>query len=404
MNSSPFKKIVILTLLLAQPALSQERFIPSMNEVVVNESIHSVGVRTGELRLLERAWQASPNNLDASLSYARAVFIIGLQEADLRWFGSAKAALLPWWKTTDLPAEGFFVRGLIKQGFHEFDEGLKDINLAIQKDPNKPEFWSWRFSLHLLRSDINGARQDILGITQLFGVKEANIYSAILSYRTGQAERAIELLKVAIKDSHYQDAFSQDWLNFHLGEAYRLAGNSEQAISVWEKQLRKNPKSHLIRLSLAELYNHQGMYQKVLKVSGLGAESYLITDALLVQALLASKALKDPIESKLVTQIEARLKSQAMREEIIIERPKLNYFIRYGKNPESGLALSIDNWKLQNELPDAVLFIEAALLVNKPMSAQPVIEWVNKTGIKDQELAALMLKLKAHPLWTGSRS
>lgn len=404
MNSSPFKKIAILMLFLTQPALSQERFVPSMNEVVVNESIHSVGVRTGELRLLERAWQASPNNLDASLSYARAVFIIGLQEADLRWFGSAKAALLPWWKSSDLPAEGFFVRGLVKQGFHEFDEGLKDINLAIQKDPNKPEFWSWRFSLHLLRSDINGARQDILGITQLFGVKEANIYSAILSYRTGQAEKAIELLKAAIKDSQYQDSFSQDWLNFHLGEAYRLVGNSEQAINVWEKQLRKNPKSHLIRLSLAELYNYKGMYRKVLKVSGLGAESYLITDALLVQALLASKALKDPVESKLVTQIEARLKSQAMREEIIIERPKLIYFIRYGKNPESGLTLSIDNWKLQNELPDAVLFIEAALLVNKPMAAKPVIDWVNKTGIKDQELSALILKLKAHPLWTGSRS
>ena len=404
MNSSPFKKIAILMLFLTQPALSQERFIPSMNEVVVNESIHSVGVRTGELRVLERAWQASPNNLDASLSYAKAVFIIGLQEADLRWFGSAKAALLPWWKSSDLPAEAFFVRGLVKQGFHEFDDGLKDINLAIQKDPNKPEFWSWRFSLHLLRSDINGARQDILGITRLFGEKEANIYRGILSYRTGQAEKAIELLKAAIKDSYYQDAFSQDWLNFHLGEAYRLVGNSSQAINVWEKQLRKNPKSHLIRLSLAELYNYKGMYQKVLKVSGLGAETYLITDALLVQALLASKALKDPIESKLVTQIEARLKSQAMREEIIIERPKLNYFIRYGKNPESGLALSIDNWKLQNELPDAVLFIEAALLVNKPMAAKPVIDWVNKTGIKDQELSALILKLKAHPLWTGSRS
>jgi hypothetical protein len=38
------------------------------------------------------------------------------------------------------------------------------------------------------------------------------------------------------------------------------------------------------------------------------------------------------------------------------------------------------------------------------MSAKPVIEWVNKTGIKDQELNALIVKLKAHPLWTGSRS
>jgi tetratricopeptide (TPR) repeat protein len=404
MNSSTCKTIAILTLLLAQPALSQERFIPSINEVVVNGSIHSMGVHTGELRLLERAWQASPNNLDASVSFARAVFIIGLQEADLRWFGSAKAALLPWWKAADLPAEGFFVRGLIKQGFHEFDEGLRDINLAIQKDPNNPEFWSWRFALHLLRSDINGARQDVLEITRLFGKKEANIYQGILSYRTGQPEKAIALLKAAIKDSHYKDAFSQDWLSFHLGEAYRLNGNSDQAISIWEKQLKTNPKSHLIRLSLAELYNYKGNYQQVLKVTGLKAESYLTTDALLVQALLASKALKDPIESKLATQIEVRLKSQAMRDEIIIERPKLNYFIRYGKNPEKGLALATENWNLQNELPDAVLFIEAALLLDKPMSAKPVVEWADRTGIKDQELSALIFKLKAHPLWTGSRS
>lgn len=391
-------------LFLIRPALSQDRFTPSMNEVVVNESVHSVGVNNGELRQLERAWQASPNNFDASLSYARAVFVIGLQEADLRWFGSAKAALLPWWKSTDLPADGFFVRGLVKQGFHEFDEGLKDINLAIQKNPNKPEFWSWRFSLHLLRSDISSARQDISEMTRLFGEKEANIYQAILSYRTGQAEKAIELLKTALSDKNYQDTFSQDWLSFHMGEAYRSIGKADQAINIWEKQLRKNPKSHLLRLSLADLYNYKGMHQQVLKVSRLGAESYLISDALLVQALLASKALKDPIEPKLVTQIEARLKSQAMREEIIIERPKLIYYIRYGKDPESGLNLSIDNWKLQNELPDALLFIEAALIVNKPMAAKPVIEWVKKTGVKDPELAALIKKLKAHPLWTESRS
>jgi tetratricopeptide (TPR) repeat protein len=400
--------MVLATGLMAwvSPAAAQERFKPAASDVVAASSVHGQTGRNGSLRALDQAWRAQPKNLDASLAYARAVFTLGLTEGDLRWFGSAKAALTPWWQATDLPAEGYFLRGLVKQGFHEFDAGLQDIQQAIAKEPRRAEFWSWRFALHLLLADMTAARQDTEEMARLFDMQEAHVYRAVLLYRTGQAQPAVDLLNTAIRAAYFQDPSSQDWLGFHLGEAHRVAGQSDKAIAVWDKQLKVNPKSHLLRLSLVELLNQQGKYRQA-KTIALGNAGKLgtstITDALLMQALLASRGLKDPDEPQLAKQMADRLQSQALRKESLIERPKLIYLIAYGQDPAAGLALSIDNWQLQKEPPDAVLFIQAALAVNQPRAAEPVVQWSEQTGYTDPSLTRLVEQLKQHPLWTGGR-
>jgi tetratricopeptide (TPR) repeat protein len=388
------------------PAVAQERFKPADSDVVAASSVHGQTGRNGSLRALDQAWRAQPKDLDASLAYARAVFTLGLTEGDLRWFGSAKAALTPWWQATDLPAEGYFLRGLVKQGFHEFDAGLQDIQQAIAKEPRRAEFWSWRFALHLLLADMTAARQDTEEIARLFDPQEAHVYLAVLLYRTGQAQPALSVLNTAIRAAYFKDPSSQDWLGFHLGEAHRVAGQNDQAIAVWDKQLKANPTSHLLRLSLAELLNQQGKYRQAKSIA-LGNAGKLgtstITDALLMQALLASRGLKDPDEPQLAKQMADRLQSQALRKESLIERPKLIYLIGYGQDPAAGLALSIDNWQLQKEPPDAVLFIQAALAVNQPRAAEPVVKWAEQTGYRDPLLTRLVEQLKQHPLWTGGR-
>ena len=147
---------------------SQVRFTPQESAIVLNASVHDKGAQNSAFSDLTKAWRSQPQDLSVSLAYARAVFQTGLAEGDLRWFGSAKAALAPWWQATDLPAEGLFLRGLVKQGFHDFEGGLKDIDSAIAKEPARPEFWSWRFALHLLQADMTAARQDCEEMARLF--------------------------------------------------------------------------------------------------------------------------------------------------------------------------------------------------------------------------------------------
>jgi hypothetical protein len=113
--------------------------------------------------------------------------------------------------------------------------------------------------------------------------------------------------------------------------------------------------------------------------------------------------LKDPDESRLSSQLEARLQSQAQRQEALIERPKLIYQIAYGRDLKAGLALSVDNWQLQKEPPDAVLFVQAALALGQARAAEPVVKWAAATGYTDPQLTPMLAQLKSHPSWAGGR-
>lgn len=396
--------------LAVSPVVAQERFKPAASAVVLSASVHAAKGRPDSLRALDQAWRAQPQNLPTALAYARAVFTLGLTEGDLRWYGSAKAALKPWWTVADLPAEANFLRGLVKQGFHDFQEGLQDINRGIALEPARAEFWSWRFALHLLLADMTAAQKDIEEMGRLLGAEEADVYRAVLLYRTGQPLAAVAMLSRALRSASYQDPSSQDWLGFHLGEAQRVAGQPARALDVWSQRLKASPQSHLIRLSLADLLNQQGQYREA-KTIAMAATSggnapnspATLTDALLMQAVLASRGLKDPDEGRLASQLEARLQSQALRQEALIERPKLIYQIAYGRDLKAGLALSIDNWQLQKEPPDALLFVQAALALGQARAAEPVVKWAEKTGYTDPQLTPMLAQLQSHPSWTGGR-
>lgn len=386
------------------PVAAQDRYLPPASAVVLPSSVHAQGGRQAQVRSLDQARRAQPHNLEAALAYGRAVFTLGLIEGDLRWFGSAKAALAPWWQATDLPAEGYFLRGLIKQGFHDFTAGMADIDRAIALEPRRAELWSWRFALHLLQADMAAARQDTEEMGRLFGQEEADVYRAVLLYRTGQPLPAVQMLMRAMRSPRYQDTSSQDWIGFHLGEAHRVAGQPAQAQAVWDARLKASAQSHLLRLSLAELLNAQGQYAQAKAVAMQQADPASLTDALLMQALLASRGLKDADEARLASQMDARLRAQALRQEALIERPKLIYQIAYGRDVAAGLALSVDNWQLQKEPPDALLFAQAALALGKAEAAAPVVAWAEKTGYTDPQLASLLRQLRAHPSWKGGRS
>jgi hypothetical protein len=189
----------LLAFALASPMLviptvfAQDRFRPSNNTVLLKSAISSQTLGGESFKVADAAWRAEPQNIQAATAYARSVFILGLNEGDLRWYGSAKAALLPWWQDSKLPADTLFMRGLVKQGFHEFEAGLKDIDLAIAQNPQKAEFWSWRFALNLLRSDLKAAEKDCQQIELYFGRSEAMLHRAVLQSRTGQTLSLIHI-------------------------------------------------------------------------------------------------------------------------------------------------------------------------------------------------------------------
>ncbi len=376
---------------MACSAWAQPRLTPAPDQIVLPAAVHAQRNQAVSLRDVEREWRKDRNNLPAALAYARAVFLLGLTEGDLRWYGSAKAALQPWWNATTLSADGLFLRALVKQGFHDFKGGIDDLSAAIAIDPAQPEVWSWRFSLHLLTADMAAARADCDAIGQRFDRDEGQACAATLLYRTGRAPQAIPMFNRLVDLPDFQGPSTQDWLRYHQGEAYRAAGQYPQAIAVWEKHLQARPNAHLVRLSLAELLNQQGLFAQAKRAT----DSSSPTDALLVQALLASRGLKDGNTQQLADQFESRMSNQALRGESLIERPTMVYLITYGRDNAQGLQLAADNWRSQHEPADAVLLVQAALKANQPRLARPVLDWMAATGYTDPVLKALAAELQS---------
>ncbi|MEY3917591.1 MAG: hypothetical protein RLZZ140_1154 [Pseudomonadota bacterium] len=64
-------------------------------------------------------WLANPRDQDLSIALAREAFLSAMADGDLRWLGTARQAMAPWWAASDLSADGFFLRGLIRQALSE---------------------------------------------------------------------------------------------------------------------------------------------------------------------------------------------------------------------------------------------------------------------------------------------
>jgi hypothetical protein len=376
-------------------AAAQTRFTPAASQVVVPASLHAIAGDNNTLREAERDWRRDPKDMSLAIRYARTAFQVGLNEGDLRWFGAAKAAMLPWWNAPSLSVDGHFVRGLVRQGFHDFAGGLADFNAAIALDGQRSAFWSWRFVIHLLVSDMDAARQDCSTLRQRFGAGEGQACEAVLMYRTGRAAEGAALLEQAVKRAEFQDSGSQDWLRFHLGEAWRAAGQPARAIAVWEPHLARQPRAHAVRLALVELLNEQRRFADAKRLAVGPNPKATPSDALLVQQLLASQGLGDGDTPRLAALVDQRFASQSERGEALIERPRMIYLIRHGHDVAAGLALAVANWTTQNEPPDAVLLAEAAIKRGQPKAAEPVLDWMARTGYTEPALAALAQQLKA---------
>jgi hypothetical protein len=198
-------------------------------------------------------------------------------------------------------------------------------------------------------------------------------------------------LKKLVAAPDFQDGMSQDWLRFHLGEAQRTAGQYASAEATWAAHLAKRPRTHGVRLALAELLNAQGEHAQAKRWATTPAP----TDALLVQQLLASQALGDADVPRLAQQVDQRMAAQTLRQDTLIERPKMVYFIQYGRDVAAGLTLAQENWAAQKEPPDALLLVQAALKLDRPQAAAPVLDWMTQTGYTDPALAALAGQLKS---------
>jgi hypothetical protein len=387
------KGFLLIPFLLAAAAAAQapNRFVPEDSAVLLKPAKGQASIDRDTLRAGIQTWRANPNDIETATTAARLSFLAAMNEGDPRWLGNARAMLNPWWGKQDLPAQSLFIRALVRQGLHEFDAALADLNLAIGKDSAQPEFWAWRFAIYMVKADIDQAKQECQAIGTRFGNSEQASCQAVLLYRTGSPQQAITQLDNLTRHPDYQGRYAKEWLAYHRGEARRVSGDPAGAEKIWADYLQGNPKSHVLQLALVELLNEQQKFAAAWKHNAATPRS----DALMVQAIKTSQGLQNGQADQLRREFNDRLTQQTSRGDFVNERPVIDYLLNVIGDSRQALAMAQQSWKTQREPADAFLFAQAAIQNSTPRQAAEILKWQAETGYQEPRLNQLLEIIRA---------
>lgn len=365
---------LFLTCLSTSFAQTNPRYLPLPGDVLLE------GFRQ------ESVGRKATDRLQTASSEARALFVAALEQGDPRWLGQAQAALAPWWTQTQLPSETLFVRALIKQGLHDFDDARLDLKRAIAAEPDRPEFWSWLFALDLVGANMAPAGATCQEIQSRFGSQEGDACLGVLHYRSGRARDGLVLLDRLAARSSDRSRSSADWLAFHRGEARRVLGSPQEGLAIWLAALKSGSGPHGLRLAAVELLNDLGRFAEADRLNDQKPRS----DAMLVQAIRSARGLGQTEQAAALTRaFRARLERQMARGDLTNERPVIAFWLDIEQQPANALALARQAWATQREPADAVLYGRAALLLRDQPAARALMTWVKDTGFVDQSQKSL---------------
>lgn len=70
-------------------------------------------------------------------------------------------------------------------------------------------------------------------------------------------------------------------------------------------------------------------------------------------------------------------------------REEALHVLRLKQDPVRAVELAARNWNSQREPADARLLMTCAIAAGRPAAAEPVLDWMRRTGIEDADLHAL---------------
>src|SRR5687768_12558680 len=135
-------------------------YVPGSDAEVVERLPLKSGDRAArELVVLRARWRQDPQHVETATALAMAYIEQALAEGDPRYIGYAQSTLQPWWNTPEPPAAVRTLRAIVLQYDHRFDEALADLSAATRSQPDDALAWSWATAIHLVRADVDAARQ-----------------------------------------------------------------------------------------------------------------------------------------------------------------------------------------------------------------------------------------------------
>ena len=329
--------------------------------------------------------QQQPADINRSLALVQQYIQQSRNSGDPRYLGRAEAVLDTVFETQPLPVPVFVMRAILRQANHEFELALQDLNTAIRLDPGYAQAWLTRASIFQVRGDYSQARNDCQQLAKLRQYLVAQVCMAEIASLSGQASQAAQMLKHLAKQLPANDTNNRQWIEGLLADIMTRQDDMHAAEQHYVTALKITAPDMFLLTSYADFLLDQNRPQEVITL----LLAHQAADAALLRLAIAANRIQHPQASAWKTELNNRFADSRLRGSNLHQREEARFTLILLQQPESALQLARANWLLQHEPADARLLLEAALAAGKPEAAQPVLTWLQATGMQDVRLQML---------------
>lgn len=339
------------------------------------------------------AWARDPQNIELAVRLARSYFERAVTQGDPRYIGYAQAVLKAWWDLPRPPAQVLVMRASLRQYRHDFSGALADLSYALESDRRDSRAWALKAVIHAVQAEYEASRQacDALFplVPELIGVA----CIAFLDGLTGHAREAHATLKRAYERASNASADQQAWALTRLAEiAWRL-NDPTLAEQYFRDALSVDATDTFVLAAYADfLLDYRRANEVVVLLGDKTRADPLLLRLALAEEAVNAKGLRDHRAALLDRYAAARLRGDTTH-----EQEESRFRLHVLKDAGAALELARRNWQVQREPRDARVLLEASIALRQPAAAQPVIDWMTRSGIEDWYLEGLARRLALLP-------
>lgn len=323
--------------------------------------------------------------IDLAVPLAEVYLTKARLEGDSQWVVQAKSVLQPWWNLPEPPVEVLLLRASIRQNQHEFDRALADLDLLLRERPEDARAHLLKLSVLQVQGDYSEA-ENVLG--KLEGQVSPLVYATArrgLASLQGEATESFVALRDELRATRASRE-ERNWAWCVLGEMALRLGKGPAARESLESARRYGPLPTSLLCDYADLLLAEGLPEPVLEL----LRDRDTPDVLVrrIEAWRMSGGQQERIADA-TRRLERELKviGSSRFAPSGSDRERALYHLRVEKDPVAALEAALKNWQTQKEPVDALLVVRAAREGGRLESAEPVLKWLERTGLEDVRIA-----------------
>lgn len=353
--------------------IGRERFqLPASisNDTVVASLGAKMKPYPQSLRTAAKHAREAPDDVVAATAAAREYMNFGRSVGDARYFGAALGVLRPW--LDGVPSvEVLNLGASARQYGHDFSGALELLDRALVIDRANAQALLARANINIVQGRLATAWRDCRSLVRTRRDDLVLLCDATAKALGDEAPQAYQRLDRLLRTNAID--LSLRGYAFELkGEMAGFLLRPDEAATDFEAARKEDPADLRTIMQFADFKLRQGQPNEALALLADAPP----TDSVMVRQAIAHKALGDKAETdRLAAALRERFDEQALLKDAAHAREAARFWLFVAQDPQKALAAAEANWRLQRELEDALLLVDASAAAGNLAAVKPVLDW-----------------------------